>query len=282
MATPTGRDWRAIIFRFALLPLAIVGALLPLSIPALFGPWIQAGTDQPPDLYHPEIHRFHDAEFGLVNVILIASLLVSLLWRPRQRPAAVQFVAVAFLANAIAGGYLLLRGGDPESFGGLISLVALLVLVGTYPAPRQLLRWPTGPASMPLLALTVLAALGLGLDVAQNLRLEASGAGGEHFAYGHWVQAVVMDVLLVIGGLFATFGARGGRSVGVAVGLGFVYLGIASLSLPDATGSWGMTGGAASLLLGIAFLGALVWDGRAVSQRCRPATPLLRTLSERS
>jgi hypothetical protein len=79
---------------------------------------------------------------------------------------------------------------------------------------------------MPLLALTVLAALGLGLDVVQNLRLEASAMGGEHFAYGHWVRAVVADLLLlVVGGLFATFVAPGGRSVGVAVGLSFVYLG---------------------------------------------------------
>lgn len=282
MTPPTRRDWRAITFRIALLPLILVGALLPISIFALFGPWIPAGSDQPAELYHPEIHRFHDAEFGLLNVVLIAGLLASLFWQPRRRPAAAQFVALVFLGNAVASAYLLLRGGDPEIFGGLISLVALLVLVGTYPEPRQLLRWTTGPASTLLLALTVLALLGLGLDAAQNLRMEASGAGGEHFAYGHWVQAALMDVVLVVGGLFATFRPSGGRSVGVAVGIGFVYLGLASLSLPDATGSWGVAGGAAALMLGAAFLGTVAWTVRAPALQLRRGAAPVQTLSERS
>ena len=54
-------------------------------------------------------------------------------------------------------------------------------------------------------------------------------------------------------------------SLGLIVGLAFVYLGVASISLPYYAGTWGSLGGALATIGGWACIGTIVWAIRKSS-----------------
>jgi F0F1-type ATP synthase membrane subunit c/vacuolar-type H+-ATPase subunit K len=250
------RDWRLIIWRVV----AGLGALLFLvGLPgalALIEPWVLVAPDQPG--YSAEIHRFHEAHWGVIHGMLYAGCLLALLRRPREQPLLVQFFVVAVLIEAV--GYGLVGALDP------MLLIISAIVIAAYPAPRTLLSVSReGLVSVPLLGLSVLAAALLLPEVGRLVPMQLAGLGGEHATEHHWILTAILEVMLIAGGLLAATRRPGWKALGIIIGLAFVYLGVASISLPYYAGSWNVWGGVLATIGGCAFIGATIWAIRRPS-----------------
>jgi hypothetical protein len=257
MSTAKRRDWRLIIWRVV----AVLGALFFLvlmpGLMALLEPWVLVAPDGPG--YTAEIHRFHEAHWAVINAVLLGGCLLALLRKPREQPLLAQFFIVAVLIDAI--GFALTEAPDPTAF------VILAIVIAAYPAPRALLGVSReGPISVPLLGLSILAAAFLLPEVSRLVPMQLAGLGGEHATQHHWILTAILELMLIVGGLLAATRRPGWKALGFIVGLAFLYLGVASISLPYYAGSWNVWGGALATLGGCAFIGATVWAIRRPSR----------------
>ena len=251
------RDWRLIIWRVV----AVLGALFFLvlmpGLIALLEPWVLVAPDGPG--YTAEIHRFHEAHWAVINAVLFGGCLLALLRKPREQPLLVQFFVVAVLIDAI--GFALTESLDPMAF------VILAIVIAAYPAPRALLGVSReGPVSVALLGLSVLAAALLLPEVGRLVHLQFADLVSEHATQHHWILTAVLEVMLLVGGVLAATRRPGWKALGIIVGLAFLYLGVASISLPYYAGSWNVWGGALATVGGWAFIGATVWAIRRPSR----------------
>jgi hypothetical protein len=251
------RDWRLIIWRIvaglgALFFLVVLPGLL-----ALLEPWVLIATDRPG--YTAEIHRFHEAHWAVINAILYGGCLLGLLRKPREQPLLLQFFVIAMLIWTSA--YALVQPIDPMPF------VILAIVIAAYPAPRALLSFShEGAPSIPLLVLGALAGVLLLPEAWQLVQIQLAGPIGEHAAEYHWILTAILECMLVAGGLLAATRRPGWKTLGLLVGIAFVYLGAASISLPYYAGTWGILGGALATIGGWAFIGTSVWAIRRSSQ----------------
>ena len=257
------RDWRTIAFTMV----AGLVTLLLLALGGLHGmlaPWLgHVWVASEEGIQHPEIHLWHDGQFGALLILLIGSLLTSFR-QPRERVLLAQFFALS------VGVYLLaLARFDPGSvlvFGVIMSLPIVV-----HPAFRNLLRFEReGRMSVPLIALSLCAAVLL-LPAAWNALRWQVAAADEHALANHWMAAVVLTIVLVLAGVLAATRRPGWRALGLLTGLTYLYLGAAAISLPDQAGSWGTLGGVVALLGGVAFLATTLWKtGSAASKEIQP------------
>jgi hypothetical protein len=245
-------DWRSVVFAvvaglFALL--IVPGGLL--SLPA---PWLPTGAAVPG--YTPEIHRWHDGEWGALMGILFGGSVLAALWRPRSKPLLVQFVVLGVGTLALVGALF---------DASLLIFLALVLLVGAvYPAPRTLLRIRRDePMSRGLLAITGLAAVPLAAYAWRNLLLQFADASSEHAAQLHWVHGTIISIVLVLAGLLAASKRPGWQALGTIAGLALLYLGVAAISVPHHEGSWGTMGGAVAILAGVGFIAATLSEARS-------------------
>src|SRR5262245_14241500 len=92
-------DWPVIVFTI----LAGMAALLFfMNLYRLSGPWGPLGwdrNDDPCELYR-DLRRWHEAMWGAVTGILSGGVLLSLLWRPREKPLLIQFVVLMLVTGA--------------------------------------------------------------------------------------------------------------------------------------------------------------------------------------
>jgi MFS family permease len=246
-ATPTGRrSWRGMVFRV----IAGLAALLFLAIGGLNGllvPWFPALAPDNPAIQRPDIHYWHDAEFGALVAILLVGSLLTLAWRPHERPLLLQFIALwgAIVVIAVA----------PFGPGVLVFLIPIGLVLLTYPAARRLFDLPRlDRISQPLLVLTAASAILLAIPTWNALQLQLNDPS-EHATTNHWIIAVALGLVLVGAGLLAASRRPGWVALGIIIGAAFVYLGLAALTLPNQDGAWGMTGGVLALLGGAAYIG---------------------------
>jgi len=256
VSTAKRHDWRLISWRVV----AVLGALFFLivmpGLMALLEPWVLVAPDGPG--YTAEIHRFHEAHWAVINAVLLGGCLLALLRKPREQPLLAQFFIVAVLIDAI--GFALTEAPDPTAF------VILAIVIAAYPAPRALLGVSReGPISVLLLGLSILAAAFLLPEVSRLVPMQLAGLGGEHATQHHWILTAILELMLIVGGLLAATRRPGWKALGFIVGLAFLYLGVASISLPYYAGSWNVWGGALATLGGCAFIGATVWAIRRPS-----------------
>ena len=254
IATSRGKrlPWRTIVFSI----LAGLFALLLMAdaLPGLLQPWVLLSGPEPG--YTPELHRWHAVMWGILSGVLFGGSLVSVLWRPCSRPLVMQFVA-------LTGIILFGVGMINRDLAAFILMVVFLLIVAAYPAPRALLDVSRpGPFSRPLLALSLLAAALLAPNAWHNSYWQLIGVGGEHATLYHWAFSAALDAVLVLAGLLAATKRPGWRTLGIMTGLALLYLGVASIALPDHDGSWGMMGGVVSAIGGLAFLTATAWEMR--------------------
>ncbi len=260
----TVKKWRIIVF-------AVVAALLALffllgqgGLPSLAEPWVLLETAS--KTFHPEIHRWHDAMWGILNAILVGGSLLALIWQGQKRPLLAQFFALAMLICSIV-----FIAVDPTHFFEYIPLITFVVFLAAYPAPRALLNFaPEGRISIPLLALGTLAALLLAPDVYRNIVLQIYDRTSEHGQNFHWLLSALTDVLLVVAGLLTSTKRPGWKSLAVITGIAFIYAGAAAITVPYHPGSWGTIGGVISTLGGINFIAATFYEARHTTQQSIP------------
>lgn len=272
----SGARWRRIVFPLLAALFAVWGLVAVEGLTEGLMPWVILGCPGCSPQTHPEVQRWHGAMHGALLGILLSGSLIALLWRASTKPLLLQFYVL---------GHLLLLAGfhafafqpwfpvNPFFIGTFLLVDALLV--ATFPAPRALLDFglPEG-RSRRLMAVTGLCALALAPVVVSRLRLQLLGtAADEHAVDMRWAEeAIVCAALLAAGWLSST--KRGGwRELGVLTGLAYLFLGAAALTVPAQTGSWGVGGGLAALLGGVAYLGATFVESRAAAVQPLQGSP---------
>jgi hypothetical protein len=258
-------DWRTIVFTV----LAGLAAYLFMSnVYRLTAPWASLAwlpKDDPRQL-NPELHRWHTAMWGAVSGILNGGVLLSLLWRPRQKLLLIQYIAVMVIVAAP-----IMLPFEPSL---LVVILMVALVVATYPAPRTLLDFSQDePLSRPLLAFCLVAAV---LLVPYMVRLELwqiQGVGGEHATANQWVSDVEHTAFLLLALFLASTKRPGWRTLGILTGAVFIYLGVAALALPNYAGSWGITGGITALIGGLLYIVATIREARKTVDNPSEALP---------
>jgi hypothetical protein len=247
-------DWRVIVFTIVA---GLVALLFLMNLYRLTAPWAPLASypnDDPRQL-NPDLHRWHDAMWGAVAGILSGGTLVSLLWRPRQKPLLMQEQVLSTIVAAP-----LILPFEPQLF---IIVVAVAILIAAYPAPRALLDFSQKePLSRPLLALSLAAAILLAPYMVRLLLWQLQGVGGEQAAANEWIADVEHSAILLVGAFLACTKRPGWRTLGILTGLVFLYLGVAALALPNHAGSWGVTGGILALIGGLLYIVVTLREAR--------------------
>jgi hypothetical protein len=254
-------DWRRIIFTILA---GVVAFFLLTNLFRLAAPWASMAWyphDDPRQL-NPDLHRWHEAMWGAVTGIIEGGILLTLLWRPRENPLLMQFMALALL-----GAVLIVLPFEPDL---LFVIVMLALVVITYPAPRALLDFSReGSISRPMLGLSLAAALVLVPYIVRLMFWQIKGIGGEHAVAKQWASDVEHTAFLLLAMFLASTKRPGWKILGVLTGVVLLYLGVAALALPNYAGSWGTIGGIAALIGGLLYLIAVVGELRTLRDPAR-------------
>lgn len=263
------RNWRIIAFTFFTGLFAVASFVVLEGFTEGLMPWHTIGCPGCMEGigYDPATMRWHGAEHGATVGLLFGGSLVLLLWKAVEKPLLLQFYALGHLA--LAAGYGLLPvPGEPFSLSGFAFITAIMVvpaavLISLYPNRRELLRLRSGEGfSVPMLALTAVSSVFL-LPVAWvNIGRQLEGALGAHAVAGRWGGAAIIVACLIIAGLLASTKRPGWKALGGLLGVTFLYLGAAAITVPSQPGSWGVLGGVLALAAGAGYLAVVLREGR--------------------
>jgi len=249
-------SWRLILFRI-MAGLIAVGLFLIDGI-SVVAPWIDPTSYGAPE-YADAIQSWYDARSGAYFGVLITGSLLALLWRPHAQPLLLQFL--------IGSGVVLAAIEAPFApFQSILQMAIVALLAITYPDRAGLLQsTQREPLSRPLLALSLLAAALLAIDIWRSLPLELAD-GGSRLLARHTIEVIA----LALAGLLAATRRPGWQVLGLLAGATLIYLGLAAAKLPTQAGGWGVAGAALATLGGWAFVGVTVWEAwRAGKQRAK-------------
>lgn len=235
--------WRLILFRVLAV---LAGLFFATNLQSAVAPWGPVADLGGTYFRHPDLHRWSSALAGGPD-LMVALLFLAMAWRPRYAPLFLQWFVPAILVLFAANG----------PFTGpsiVIVAVPILLVAAAFPWPRALLvaPWRDG-VSWPTLILTVLAALLIVPDAWHALNQQVQGTS--ELARNHdWASIAEHDVNLLLAGAMTAMMRPGRRLLGTLVGLTFVYLGVAAISIPHNPGSWGVVGGGLAIAAGIGYL----------------------------
>lgn len=256
MLTPLRAEWRANRRRAALRVTCGVMAALLLTVlgglPGLIAPWTFLGKW--PGHKFPEIHRWHDGQWGAMMALLLAGSLLGVVRRPEARPVLAQF-AVAASAMLV----LVNVPFDPLILVGLVTgfLVPMAAIAYLYRPRAALLNLqPAGSPNVLLIIVSVATTVVLARIAWRYYDWQWRNLGGEHAKFQHWTITSTLTLTLLAAGLLAATRRPGARWLGIQAGIALLYLGIAAQRVPDHPGSWGTTGGRLAIAAGLAYIGA--------------------------
>lgn len=166
----------------------------------------------------------------------------------------VQQALIGLLALAAAG---LIGARIEPMVGGLIFLMAAVVLAALHPARGELFKRP-GYFSPPLAVMSILAAIPAAA-YAGSMLVSARSAGASCFlgrcAHGdRFAEMAALAIAIVLIGLLAALKTRGWIVTALSAGASAFVLGVASIALPDAAGSLGQTWGGLAAAWGLLFV----------------------------
>lgn len=248
------KKWRVILF-------VIVAGLLTLLL--LFGGVRDLLLFSGQSGFPSDIHRWHEAQSGVLTVIVLGGCLLGLLLRPLSKPLLMQFMILAIAIFCIAFSAFTGAGFTPIflAIGGIL----IAMLAAAYPKPRNLLKVSrSGSLSYPLLAITVIAAILLAPVMARELNYQMLGMT-EHDVHAmnyHWLTSVLLALLLILAGSLTATKQAGWQILGLITGVTYLYLGAMGELLPDYAGSWGAIGGILGLLAGAAYITMTLLEAR--------------------
>jgi hypothetical protein len=248
------KQWRVILF------VIVVGLLTLLMLYGGIGDLLLLSGQSG---FPSDIHRWHEAQSGVLTVIVFGGSLLALLWRPLSKRLLVQFMILGIAIACIAFATVTGAGFNPIvlAIGGAL----IAILVAAYPKPRDLMSVSRGGSlSYPLLAITLVAAIFLAPIIAREINYQMLGMT-EHDIHAldyHWLTSVVLSLLLILAGLLAATKRPGWNMLGCVAGIAFLYLGSAALFLVDYAGSWGTTGGVLGILGGLGYIATTLVEVR--------------------
>ena len=197
-----------------------------------------------------------DLGFFALGGLLIGGGLASQLVRPEEHLAGLQKALLGLAALALAG--VLVDRVEPL-WGGVVLLVAVLVLAALHPGRAQLIQLRR-PLNLPLAVLVLLAAapavmyaismLGLARQAGASCFL-GQCAGGDRFA-----EMAALAIAIVAIGILAAARPPGWRLSAWCVGMAAVIVGLVSIGLPEVPGAAGGVWGVLAVAWGTAFVAA--------------------------
>jgi len=241
--------WLSVTFRVFAVIFAASGLLMLQGLSEGLEPWVQgvmASSALPDEL------RFHAAVHGALIGLLFSGSLIAMLRNPLGKPLLLQFY---FFGHIIFLGTLLasdLQLAVQSFFVFILFTVVLLILFGTYGKRKEIFR-PTEPAAMnrPLLMMGGAALLGLLPFFINGL----IGQVQDPVQQFRWGEGAALSLVMVYGAYLAATGRRGSRTLAVILSLTYVFLGAASITIPNHPGSWGTWGGAAAIVYAVVYAG---------------------------
>ena len=197
-----------------------------------------------------------DLGFFALGGLLVGSGLASQLVRADPRVGGLEQALIGLAALAVAG---LLGERVEPLLGGLVLLVAVVVLGVLHPARAELFRLGR-PTVLSLAVLVVLAAGPAVIYAVSMLDLAREAgpscflgqcAGGDRFA-----EMAALTIAILGTGILAGAKPRGWRLNAWCVGMAAATVGLASVALPEVPGAVGRLWGILAIAWGIAFVAA--------------------------
>ncbi|AJY74853.1 hypothetical protein [Paenibacillus beijingensis] len=241
--------WLGLIFRVFAVIFAVSGLLMLQGLSEGLEPWVQGVMASSP---LPDELRFHGAVHGALIGLLFSGSLIAMLWNPLGKPLLLQFYFVGhlmFLATLLLTDFQLAL---QTFFVFILFALVLLILFAAYGKRKEIFR-PTEPSvkNRALLIMAGVALLGL-LPFSINGVIGQFQDPEQQF---RWGEGAALSIVMVYGGYLAATGRSGSRTLGVILSLTYIFLGAASITIPNHPGSWGLWGGTASILYGLIYIG---------------------------
>ncbi|TLS52375.1 hypothetical protein FE782_10410 [Paenibacillus antri] len=261
VGTSQPKRWKRIGFGIVAVLFALFGFFFLQGATEALEPWVPSDCGGCNDeTFVPDSYRWLAASHGALLAFLFGGCLIALLRKPYEKPVLLHVYAVghiAFLAVlAITSPQMALQ----KAFVFVMFLLVLLVLFAFYHRRSAAIKLePAGGYTRPLLAMTVAAALIL-VPVAIHAGMQQMGETADQF---RWGEEAAMLLVLLYAGFLASAKRAGSFALGVIVSLTYVYLGAAALAVPNHPGSWGVAGGMASIVFGLAFAGTIFYTQRS-------------------
>src|SRR4051795_1758766 len=252
----TGHRIRVIVFRV----LAALAGLFFLVAVVLMAsaPWVLLQPDQ---LANTEANRWFLTVAGSVDAIT-AGVLLALAHRPTRTLLVVELAVAVIVAGAIILPF-------QPSFAAILA-VGVVPLIA-YPYWRDVRAFPTWWAGIPRAPLVLAGLAGVALLVTAAIALPRQIGGTDPAAAGDWWSDYAEHAtVLAMAGVLAASRGPGWRILRSLCSGVWLYLGlVATLVLPDHTGSWGVVGGIVALLVGVGFA-ITVWRDTRHDSPARP------------
>jgi hypothetical protein len=239
----------------------LAGLLYGYAATLLPVPWTDVPVDRPG--VAPADLRWDLALMGVSTGLVFAGTLLALAWRPLTKPLLIQCIAVSLVLDSCV----------EVAFRGPAYLVLALpgyAVVAAYPRLRSLLQvGPARPLRAPFVLVGGLTGIVLLIRVAFAVWQQAGLSDGGPATDLGWIDDAAHTVAIAVAALLAVTGRPGWRILAALVGVGLCYVGVASLGLLDARGSWGPVGGGLACAAGLSYLLAAAWPAAVTA---RPST----------
>jgi hypothetical protein len=219
-------DWRIARFRIVA-ALIVVGVWCGDGI-GILAPWIDPESNQIA-AFQNTIQGWYAVERSVYAGILITGSLLALLWQPRGQALLLQFLL-------LAGAVLAIFSAPFDRLTSSLQIIAIALLALAHPSHAALAKlFQPSPFSWPLLALSLLVAAVLALDIGHAP--QALVAPQMHDQ--HTLTAGMLAITLALAGLLAATKRPGWHILGLLTGAALIYLGLVAARLPGLPGSWG-------------------------------------------
>lgn len=226
----------------------------------------------------------HELVFALIIGIGAVGLL-SQLWKPKENFAGQLVALIAWVVMILMAA--LTKNLVPQPlfiiFGGLTIISTIL-----HPKGRDLFKWfSAARINRTLLMLVIIAAIPLLAFAFTNINLQIAGVGGagffdhnrpafhgvsetmpidsdsamnesaddqKHSNLGHYRNLAALSLIVILVGLLASFRPDGWRVAAWIAGFIPIFLGLASVVLPNAESSLGLVWSLATIAWGVVFI----------------------------
>lgn len=224
-------------------------------------PWVTIGCPgcDPDPSYNIDLYRWFGAQHGATVGILFTGSLITLLWKPSDKPLLMQYYIIGFILF-LAGFTLFDLSNVPILNMIIVFIFPLIILAATYPGKGLWNNmFKQADYHVLLLSLTFIALVLLAPVAWQHGTFQLKYED-DYANYFRWAESVNLSVALIVASLLASTRKPGWKQLTILIGIAYLYLGIAAFTVPDLPGSWGIGGGILSILGGIAYLGCAIYQ----------------------
>ena len=223
-------------------------------------PWVTIGCpacDSANPNYNLDLYRWFGAQHGALVGILYSGSLIALLWKPRNLTLLLQFFIIGFILFSAT--FFFFSIGDSNLLISAVQIflffiLPLILLAVTYPGKGLWSNiFKQADYHWFILLLTLVAFVLLIPQTWQHATLQIN-SDHEFATYFRYAGSVNLFLGLISSGIVAATRKPGWKQLTVLIGLAYIYLGIAAITLPDQPASWGTYWGILSIIGGIAYL----------------------------